>query len=215
MFQRMLFRSVPATAPVMVRPVAPVISPPVAVADRTATDVATEADDTLVLLDRAASRINTGASAALRKHHADLTTVRNLVQKIRFQGDLQTPPVGIALAELKAVADGLVQVSSSAGRSSLATQELANAVHAVVQAGENLRQRLPGDVSTAVNNEAVGGFQNNAAIGGVRPDGRVITDATGNKATDATQVNAPMYGDPAALAQFLAAAMQAAGGSRR
>ncbi|RYP01148.1 hypothetical protein DL765_010876 [Monosporascus sp. GIB2] len=186
---------------------------PSAPATAPAADIATEAAATTALLDRAASQINTGcqapsASAALSKHNADLTTVRNLVQKVRFQGDLQTPPVGIALTELKVVADRLAQVLS-AGPASLATQEFTNAMDEVVQAAKNLQQRLPGDISTAVSNEAQGGFQNNAAVGGARGDGRLTTEATRNKSTDATQINAPIYGDPAALAQFVAAARQA------
>ncbi|KAH6848200.1 hypothetical protein B0I37DRAFT_158855 [Chaetomium sp. MPI-CAGE-AT-0009] len=182
----------------------------------TATDIATEAATTVALLDRAASQIRgcqvPGASAALSKHDNELTTIRVLIQKIRFLEDLQTPPVATALTKLKVVADRLTQVL---GAGSLqASQQLANAMDEVVQAAENLRQRLPGDILIPINNEVTGSFQGNAAIGGARPDGRVITEATGNKSTDAAQVNAPMYGDPAALAQFMAA-LQAAGGTRR
>jgi hypothetical protein len=172
----------------------------------------------LALIDRAARPISkacvaSDTPAALRQHDSELAAVRKLVQKIRFQEDLQTPPVGMALEELGAVVAALADLvagpgaDGERGAAELATPQLADAVYAVVQAGQNLRQRLPGDIAMVSNNEAQGGFQGNAAIGGARPEGRVITESTGNKSTDATQINAPMYGDLNLLAQFMAAAM--------
>ncbi|KAH6641862.1 hypothetical protein F5144DRAFT_149853, partial [Chaetomium tenue] len=220
MFSRVFVRRAPGTAatgaPAV--PNAPTITkPPTTTAAAAALDIPTLAEAMLSQLDRAARPIRKAsgagdAPASLRQHDSELATVRKLVQKIRFQEDLQTPPVAMALEELEAVVTALAELvvradGGGGGAAELATPQLADAVYAVVQAGQNLRQRLPGDVATVVNNEVNGGFQTNAAIGGARPEGRVITESTGNKSTDATQINAPMYGDLGALAQFMAAAM--------
>ncbi|KAH6849627.1 hypothetical protein B0I37DRAFT_92760 [Chaetomium sp. MPI-CAGE-AT-0009] len=219
MFSKVFVRRAPGTtvtgAPAVTS--TPANAKPIAAAAAATTiDIPTLADAVLALLDRAARPISNAclasdAPAALRQHDSELATVRKLVQKIRFQEDMQTPPVGIALAELEAVVTALADLVTGAGgergAAELATPQLADAVYAVVQAGQNLRQRLPGDIAMVANNEVIGGFQGNAAIGGARPEGRVITESTGNKSTDATQINAPMYGDLNLLAQFMAAAM--------
>ncbi|KAL8350110.1 hypothetical protein RB601_001394 [Gaeumannomyces tritici] len=174
-----------------------------------AADIATEAEATLALLDGAAVLIRAGcqapnASPALPKHAENLTAVRGLVQRIKSQEDLHTPLVGAALEKLKVATMELARLSS-AGPAMLATQGFDNAVDAVVQAGKNLRQRLPGDIFTADGNEVKGKYQINAAIGGARGDGRLIVEAKGNKSEDAAQINAPVFGDPAALAGIFAA----------
>lgn len=81
-------------------------------------DIATEAAATTGLLNMAASQIKgyqyttPGTAAVLSKHDEKLDTIRNLVQKIRFRQDLQTPAVANALVQLKLVAKRLVQASS-------------------------------------------------------------------------------------------------------
>src|ERR1044071_2965103 len=79
-----------------------------------ATDIAAEAEATTTSLDQAVSRIKAlqapGASKDLVKHTNELDKIRGLVQKIRFQEDLHTPPVAVALATLKVVMDRLASV---------------------------------------------------------------------------------------------------------
>jgi hypothetical protein len=73
------------------------------------------------------------------------------------------------------------------------------------EATSNLRSQLPGETSIAIGNEIEGGFQPNALIdmNGTRPDWRLNTEASGNKAKDAIQTNAPVYGNLEGILKYL------------
>ncbi|KAL6825254.1 hypothetical protein V8C40DRAFT_266163 [Trichoderma camerunense] len=169
-----------------------------------------EAGATTELLVTASQNMRGITSFNVSKHLEELSKVSNLVQKIRYQEDLQTRSVAIALATLKGVAKKLDKVL---GRGKVLQEQLSNTMNELHEAGENLRQQLPGDISTAVSNEVTKGLQINAALGGNRPEGRLLTEAIENKSTSAYQINAPIYGDASFLKDLILAATQAGAAS--
>lgn len=164
-----------------------------------------EADATTTLLDTASSKMRGIGSIDVYKHLEELSKIRGLVQKIRYQQDLQTRSVATALATLKGVAKKLDQVL---GRGKVLQEQLFNAMDELREAGRNLRQQLPGDISSALSNEVSNGLQINATMGKERQEGRVITEAIANKATSAAQINAPVYGNASYLEKLFLAATQ-------
>ncbi|KAK4250276.1 hypothetical protein C7999DRAFT_11901 [Corynascus novoguineensis] len=128
-----------------------------------------------------------------------LSQVRGLIQKVRYQQSLQTPNVMAALEILGSVIDKLVDCTRR-GNADSHTQ-LKNVMSEIDEAAKNLRQQFPGHFAVAEKNRAVKAFQANAAIGLKPSDERVITEARGNDAEGALQINAPIFGDPAFLAQ--------------
>ncbi|KAL6822741.1 hypothetical protein J3E69DRAFT_337775 [Trichoderma sp. SZMC 28015] len=153
-----------------------------------------EAEATTTLLDSASSKMRGIESINVSTHLEELSKIRSLVQKIRYQQGLQTCSVATALATLKGVAEKLEQVLGVPQK--VLQIQLPNIMDELREAGKNLRQQLPGDISTALRNEANQGLQINAALGGNRPEGRVLTEAIANRSTSASQINAPIYGDP-------------------
>lgn len=121
-----------------------------------------------------------------------LADVNKLIQKVRFNDDLQTPTVGRALLKVEDVLARLGQ--ASAGGS---VDDIYDVVVELVQAAKNLRNGLPGDVHLADGNKATGrGSQLNGAIifaGSQRPD-RLVSEAMRNEVADGFQTNAPIYG---------------------
>lgn len=131
-----------------------------------------------------------------------LGEVRSLIQKVRYQQSFQTPNVMAALETLGAVIDVLV-ASTTGGTASLTRFE--NVMNEIDEAAKNLRQQFPGHYAVARKNKAVKAFQANAALGLKVSDKRVVTEAEGNEADGSLQVNAPVFGDPAFLAQIAGA----------
>ncbi|KAK0707337.1 hypothetical protein B0H67DRAFT_556051 [Lasiosphaeris hirsuta] len=183
------------------------VTPPDAIAPTTTPATATAANAT-ALLDRAVLQIKRyrdrpGTAAVLPKHSEDLIATRNLIQMIRFQLSCQTPPVVTALDTLETVIEELVACTREGSRGG-SLEQLNNAMEELNHATKNLQQQLPGDMVTTRANKVVGGFQNNAQIGGERGYGRLVIDATGNDAKDGMQINAPIFGDPDFLAKIAA-----------
>ncbi|EJT73028.1 hypothetical protein GGTG_09879 [Gaeumannomyces tritici R3-111a-1] len=140
------------------------------------------------------------AAADLGRHDEKLCTIRDLVIRTRLSPNMQTPPVANALVLLQSAVKGLVSISGTAS-----FEQLATAMDKVDRAAKDLRQRLTGDIPMTVGNVIEGYYQIGAAIGGSRRDGPLIIEARGNKATNTVQINAPVFGDPAALAQIFTA----------
>ncbi len=130
--------------------------------------------------------------------HETLGEVRNLIQKVRYQQSLQTPNVMAALDTLSSVIDELVACTGAAA----SVARFKNVMDEIDQASKNLREQFPGHFSVAKNNKAVNAFQTSAAIGLKASDERVVTEASGNEAERAMQINAPIMGDTAFLAQI-------------
>ncbi|KAK3348625.1 hypothetical protein B0T25DRAFT_546120 [Lasiosphaeria hispida] len=162
-------------------------------------DVGAEATATTDLVDSALAVIDeAGAknSPVLQKHGDELSEIRELIQKIRYQGDFQTPDVGRALVKFKAVAESLVQVVS-ADAGNFTARDLDKSMDEITNAAENVRKQLAGDIVTAKNNVIETGFQINAPIGKTFAEGRIISKALGNRAINANQVNSLVYGSAA------------------
>lgn len=173
-------------------------------------DIPAEAKAITMLLDKAATDIEQFTGPRVDKYVQELDRLIDLVQRIQQQQSLQVASVAAALAPLRAAVGSLEQILLGVSVSG-ASRQLAKAVNEVCQAGKNLQEQLPGDFARAVNNEASGAVQINAAVGGARQDRRLIVEAAGNKASDAAQVNAPVFGNNAldGIAKIMAA-MQAA-----
>lgn len=169
-----------------------------------------EAEATTKLLDSASSQMQGIGGIDVSKHLEELKKIRGLVQKIRYQQDLQTRSVATALATLKGVAKKLDEVLGVRPEVlQEQTLNINNAMDELHEAGKNLRQQLPGDISSALRNEVSNGFQINATMGGESPEGRVITESVANKASSATQINAPVYGNPGWFEKLCVAQTQA------
>lgn len=134
--------------------------------------------------------------------HETLAQVRSLIQKVRYQQAFQTPNVMAALGNLGSVIDVLVTCTRG-GTTSLTVFE--NTMNEIDEATKNLRQQFPGHFAVARNNKADDAFQVNAAVGLKASDERVIAEAWGNDAKGALQINAPIFGDAAVLAQIATA----------
>lgn len=165
----------------------------------TATTTATDAAATTELLDNAVAHIEgckgrTITSVNLNNHINKLAAIRSLLQRIRYQVDLQTPAVASALAPIKPPLKMLVQTSS--------LSQITNIMDELDQASINLRRQLPGNFSMASDNKVTAGFQGNAPIGGQQPEGRIISEAMRNHAENSMQINAPVYGDISALVKL-------------
>jgi hypothetical protein len=141
-------------------------------------------------------------TADMVKPRDQLNDTRCLLQKIRFQDALQTPAVDSALAK---VVDVLSELLQTLNNTHAFSEELRNAMNQLKEATSNLRSQLPGETSIARDNEIEGGFQPNALIdmNGTRPDWRLNTEASGNKAKDAIQTNAPVYGNLEGILKYL------------
>jgi len=158
-------------------------------------------------LDRAVIQIERhpgllDAPALFDAHYQALRNTRALVQKVRYQEDLQVPHVIAALVKLGGVIDRLV--ARTAKGSACSVDGVSDAMDEVEQAAKDLSHRLPGDINVAEDNTANGGFQVNAAIGVEQSDRRKLIETRRNMVTDAIQINAPIYGNAAFLAEIAA-----------
>jgi len=138
----------------------------------------------------------------LGRHDRELWYIRDLVQIIRFDEDLHTPPVANALGLLRTcVADKLLPVLRE---DSCSLEQLAIAMSEVKRAVRDLRNWLP-ILQLRQEQQLEGSVCINSDIGGNADCERIIISAQRNEASNGFQVNAPMRGDASFLAAMIAA----------
>ncbi len=130
-----------------------------------------------------------------------LEEARSLIQRVRYQQSLQTPNVMAALDTLSSVLEELVACTGATA----SVARFKNVMDEIDQASKNLRQQFPGHFFVAKNNKAVDAFQICAAVGLKVSDERVVAEAAGNEVERGVQINAPIMGDTAFLAQIAVA----------
>ncbi|KAL9119463.1 MAG: hypothetical protein Q9187_003984 [Circinaria calcarea] len=165
-----------------------------------AANISSEAAYATKLLDKAVSYIG----EVRKTYKNNLNDIRSLLQSVKYQDALQTPTVGLALSTVKDVLERLVQVSKSPRD---LNHQLSKIMDELNQATVNLRSQLPGDISTASDNNAKSGIQTNAAIGGNSPEGRVGTTASRNTATNRFMLGLEIIGAASAASALLETAI--------
>jgi len=165
---------------------------------------ATEAKATTVLLDQADRYLSIvfdnhkgekDTLEDLEKHEKQLTVTKELLDKISFQDQYQTPVVAAALPPVKEVVVKLVKDLGGGQPPSL--RQITKDIGELGKATLNLRSQLPGNHFEALRNKAEGGFQNNNYVGKISPDEKITAIANDNEEKNAFQINGPWNGDPA------------------
>ncbi|KAK0623480.1 hypothetical protein B0T14DRAFT_564834 [Immersiella caudata] len=174
-------------------PISPPVTPP---AINAFIDVAAEAKATSKLLDKAVLIINrtrqaNKAPASFYEYQDDLDETTQIVHRVEYRSDMQTPNVGRALGPLKDAVEKLTQILVDG---SYMSGQLDHVMSKLVEATKNLQDQLPGDVAIVENNEADDAAQLNGFFGKTERQGRIYAEVKGNKAKGGRQVNGAVYG---------------------